>query len=384
MPHFKPVIRTGEPNRESKYNIKIRVIHLGKTRDISTKFYIDKDCINNKTGKINIKYTNHASLNLELARIIGKYEEISYKHLHLNCQELVNIIKNHNENHEDFLEYAKKQQENFSKNGQKNSSELVKYTIVTLKKFLKRNDLSFQEINFSFLSRFESFLIQKQLQTNSISIYLRNIRTIFNKAIDENIIGLEYYPFRRFKIKSERTIKRNLEIETIRTLKNANVKGRKAFARDMFLLSFYLIGINLVDLYYLKEIYNHTVIYKRKKTGKNYIVFLLPQARKIIEQYPSTTNVLNVSEIYCNVENFRKAVNVGLKDLCKELKLNIKPTSYYARHSWATIASDLDIPKETISAALGHEIGSKTTAIYIDYDMKKVDKANEMVCNAIL
>ncbi len=55
-----------------------------------------------------------------------------------------------------------------------------------------------------------------------------------------------------------------------------------------------------------------------------------------------------------------------------------KISTYWARHTWATIASELDIPKETIAAALGHG-GNTVTDIYIDFDQKKVDEANRKI-----
>lgn len=59
-------------------------------------------------------------------------------------------------------------------------------------------------------------------------------------------------------------------------------------------------------------------------------------------------------------------------------------SSYWARHTWATIAASIDVPIELISASLGHEYGSRTTRIYIRYDKRKIDNANRAVLDWVL
>jgi integrase len=151
------------------------------------------------------------------------------------------------------------------------------------------------------------------------------------------------------------------------------------------MLSFYLIGINLKDLCYLtkKNIQNGRIEYKRAKTGKYYSIKLETEAEKLIKKLSSKKYLINILERYRDYDGVKKEINKKLKVAARKAGINKPVSTYYARHSWATIASDLDIPKETISAALGHEIGSEITSIYINYDQKKVDEANRKVIEKI-
>lgn len=117
-------------------------------------------------------------------------------------------------------------------------------------------------------------------------------------------------------------------------------------------------------------IVNGRLHYKRAKTGKNYSILVQPEAQAIIDKYPGKTHLLSFAE---KVSCFRYNCN----DLLNKLENGL--TWYWARYSWANYAVDLDIPKDTISEALGHKHGSAVTGIYIKYSLDKVDKANRQV-----
>jgi len=151
------------------------------------------------------------------------------------------------------------------------------------------------------------------------------------------------------------------------------------------MLSFYLIGINQIDLAYLTKdnIKAGRLEYQRRKTGKHYSIKIEPEARKLIKKLRGDKYLVCLLERYVDYQSSIENMNKGLKKASKKAELDKQVSTYYCRHSWATIASKLDIPKETISAALGHEIGSDTTAIYIEYDMNKVDQANRKVIDSL-
>lgn len=161
------------------------------------------------------------------------------------------------------------------------------------------------------------------------------------------------------------------------------------------MLMFYLIGINGIDLFHLKGITDGRIEYKREKTGKLYSIKVEPEAMEIINRYKGKEYLLNILED--NNYNYRKymtAMNRGLQKLGdferkglggKKIRDVLFPqiTSYWARHTWATIAHKIGVSKDVISLALGHEYGCKTTGIYIDYDLEKVDNANRQVLDYI-
>ncbi|UBD64423.1 site-specific integrase [Bacteroides salyersiae] len=263
----------------------------------------------------------------------------------------------------------------------------------TLNKILEFDrTCTFDTMTLDWLRRFEKWMKDSGMKTNAYAIHLRNIRAVFNYAIDEEITTL--YPFRKFKIKKEETAKRCLTPEQVALLRGYGCEEHQKRYRDIFMLMFYLIGINAVDLFNLKQLVNGRIEYNRAKTGKLYSIKVEPEAMEIIERYKGDNWLLNVLDTYSNYQDFLHRMDVGLKQIGPVVRKGLggrkerEPlfpdiSSYWSRHTWATIAAGLDIPKETISAALGHEIGSDVTSIYIKFDQKKIDEANRKVIDCI-
>ncbi len=252
---------------------------------------------------------------------------------------------------------------------------------------------TFETIDRKWLTSFNQFLIDKGYMTNYIGTHLKNIRAVFNYAIDEEITTL--YPFRKFKIKKEETRKRSLAVDEIRKLKNYPCEKHLECYRDVFMLIFYLIGINLEDLLFLTKdnVNNGRIEYHRHKTGKLFSIKIEPEAQAILDIYKGNKYLLNIMDNCNDYTSFTTSIDRALKQIGevnvgsrgKKTRVPIFPklSSYWARHTWATIAAELDIPKETISAGLGHEIGSGITSIYIKFDQKKVDVANRKVIDYV-
>lgn len=253
------------------------------------------------------------------------------------------------------------------------------------------DEISYEEITKGWLTDFDAFMARTAPSRNARNIHLRNIRAVFNYAIDEEYTTL--YPFRRFKIRAEETRKRSLSVEQLRMLRDYPCEEHQAKYRDIFLLMFYLLGINPVDLLQAKksDVSEGRLEYRRAKTGKLYSVKIEPEAWEIIQRYAGEGKwLLDVADRYGNYKDFLHRMNRELKRIGPVKRIGrggkkaIAPlfpelSAYWARHSWATAAYLLDVPRETISEALGHEIGSRVTSIYIAFDRRKVDKANRRV-----
>lgn len=238
---------------------------------------------------------------------------------------------------------------------------------------------------------------EKKLKTNTRSIHLRNMRTVFNWGIDNEYTN--NYPFRKNTIKKEETKKKALSVDMVRKLL-AYVPHKDCQShiiyRDIFLLMIYLRGINISDLMELKheDVQEGRIEYRRNKTGILYSVKIEPEAQKILNKYKGKVYLLNLSETN---KYFSTAINRMLKKI-GDVKIEgkggkhvITPllpsdvSSNSARHTWATLAVEADMPKEIVSLGLGHVIGSKTTEIYIDRkQQKKIDKTNRRVIDYIL
>ena len=274
-----------------------------------------------------------------------------------------------------------------------NTKELYLMTARKLQEF--DCDCTFETMDRAWLSNFERWMQENGMKVNALAIHLRNIRAVFNYCLDEEYTTL--YPFRRFSIKKEETRKRSLTVEQLRTLRDYQCEDYQVRYRDMFMLMFYLIGINAADLFLAKksDLVNGRLEYKRAKTGKLYSVLVLPEAMDIIEKYKGAGDyLLNVMDEYKNYKDFLHRMGNALKEIGpmerkgrggKKIREPLFPglSSYWSRHTWATLAAFLDIPKEIISAGLGHEIGSSVTSIYIDFNLQKVDDANRKVIDYV-
>ena len=260
----------------------------------------------------------------------------------------------------------------------KQTKALYLQTLKEIDRFTHNSTLKFEDITKAWLEQFDSFLSIKSPSMNARAIHLRNIRAVFNAAIDDELTS--NYPFRRFKIKTETTRKRSLTAETIREIAFRKIDNENvAYARDMFILSFCLIGINTIDLYNLKSIDSEgRISYKRAKTNRAYDIKVEHEALEIINRHRGTHTLVDLADRWkANYRHFTEKADTWLKELHSDISM------YWARHSWATIAAEIDIPFETISAALGHSMGNKVTAIYIDFNRKKIDEANKKVIDYV-
>ncbi|MCR4603756.1 MAG: site-specific integrase [Prevotella sp.] len=254
--------------------------------------------------------------------------------------------------------------------------EIYGTTWKKIKEFVGResSSLSFDDIDLKWLRSFNRWLIPQCPAVNARAIHFRNLRAVFNAAIDDDITT--NYPFRKFKIEHEKTRKRALSIQQLRELRTMPLKDWQRRYVDCFFLMFYLLGINGIDLLSAKQeqVVDGRLEYRRAKTGTLYSIKLEPEALEIINRYKGKKHLVNFGERYKDYTQFMAKLNNCLKELIPGC------TSYYARHSVASIAAELDIPLDTIARMLGHSDPSKKiTLIYVDFNQGKVDKANRKI-----
>ena len=251
----------------------------------------------------------------------------------------------------------------------------------------------FKDIDIRYLERFEDYCLQT-MKINSVSILLRNIRTVFADAREEGITNCN--PFARYHVRQEPTRKRCLSVEDLEKLASLDIPEDQERYRDYFFLMVYLIGINLTDLFHAKpeDLNGGRLYYVRDKTGKPYSVKVEPDAMAIIEKYRGKEWLLEALDNHCEFLWWRSQINKRLKALGqvtgfrgKIVKRGPFPglSTYWARHTWATIAYQIGIPVDIIGQALGHSDRSHTvTFIYIKPDERKVDEANRKVIDYLM
>ena len=251
---------------------------------------------------------------------------------------------------------------------------------------------TFREVDLRYLRDFEAWAL-KRMKVNSVSILLRNVRTVFHAAQAEGATNCD--PFARFKIRQEQTRKRCLTLEDLRRLASLPVPPAQEKYRDYFMLMFYLIGINTTDLFHAKpqDLENGRLHYRREKTGKLYSVKVEPEAQAIIDRYRGKDWLLEPLDRHGDFISWRNQLNKRLKALGqvtgKKGKILDKGpfpelSTYWSRHTWATLAYEVGVPVDIIGQALGHSDRSHAvTFIYIKPDSAKVDAANRKVLDYV-
>lgn len=388
----KIVIDTRRSKKDGTFPVVIEVRNKDKIR-IATPYSTAPE--NWKNGEFTRSESNHQRKNIILRDMLNRVERFILQLEDEDCEltdselrrKLAEIISGEERKKEKtFLDYL---DEFIALKEKKGTIEVYRMTRTKIEAF--DPSCTFKSMDKKWLMRFEEWLKNCGMKTNAVAIHLRNIRAVFNYAIDEEYTTL--YPFRRFTIKKEETRKRNLTVEQLRTLRDYPCEEYQKKYRDIFLLMFYLIGINAADLFLArkKDVVNGRLEYKRAKTGKLYSILIQPEAQAIIDRYAGTGEyLLNVMDDYANYKDFLHRMNLGLRQIGemkrsgrggKKERQPLFPdiSSYWSRHTWATLAAQLDTPKDVISEALGHEYGSSTTSIYINFNREKVDQANRKV-----
>lgn len=331
--------------------------------------------------QIVVRHPDAEKITLEAHRILVRAQEAMLKisdGLELSCidpSQLRDLVMQNMHSPDLSTKLFIRYMEHYAKLKEKrNTYSVYKSTISRLMQFNpKMNSVVFDAINPMWLRRFDKWLSENGCPSvNARAVHFRNMRTVFNAAIDD---GLTLnYPFRKFKIRHEQTKPKTLSVNALRRMIKLKLEGSEACARDCFLLSFYMFGINMADLILL-ELSGSRVKYYRQKTNKLYEFKMQPEAKELL-------GVMSWVKHYKNAHSLVIMINRLLKSVGKKIGYPFL-TTYYARYTWATIAANLDIPKETIAEALGHT-NKTVTDIYINFDHSKIDKANRTVIDYVL
>jgi integrase len=307
----------------------------------------------------------------------------------------------------DFFEFAKKYITKMQSRGCKKSSKNYEIAVRNLAKFLGRDtNLDFNEMTVVFRNRYCDWMERSKLGTRGQELYLISIRSIFNEALatfndyEVGEIRIRTNPFKGFKIPKHEFIssaeKRALSVDILQKIFSAIVSSqREEFARDIFLLSFCLCGMNAKDLYTCGRIEKNQLIYHRSKTKDRSLknsemhINIPSEVLHLLEKYRSKTknskHVFIFSERYTDPDGFTSAINKGLKSINENLNLNLPELSlYYARHSWATIAiNDVHLPDELVDECLVHAPVRKMLHKYVKKDWARIDKTNRNVLDYV-
>lgn len=412
---IKAEIKRSELKVDGTYNVKIRFTLDRKVKRLSTNLFVTQQDLTKS-----LKFKEDTSIKREIDRLVLYYREQCLKlqldQNHYSLDEIIEFLNGEQEKQQtiDFIKFSREWIASTTIKGVPNYTTAIN----ALVRFVGKEELDINLITLDFLEQFKAFLIGerdartkklmqqgKRVTSNrTLSLYLVSIKKLFNEAKrkfnkkDKNLILIPNSPFEDFKIpKQEATRKRAIPADIIKKVWKLPYKDMKKgykstcrynLAKDCFILSFCLIGINSADLYNATKMRGNTIIYNRTKTkarrldGAKMMVDIPKIVQPLIDKYKDSTGkrLFNFYQYYGDEKTFNKAINSGLKEIGSILEVD--DLEYYAaRHSWATIAlNKVGIDKYIVHAALNHiDDSMKVTDIYIERDFVNENKANAKV-----
>ena len=408
---FKIVLDKRHLKKNETYPLKLRVFQNRIFKESSLNIDIPEKDWDANMQQVLTCNSNYTGLNAKLASAKAKVQRLIYLsedlEQPLSPETLILQLKNKGEKPKktvkpNLLKYGREHIEKLRVTGNVGNSIAYSCAINKLQAYAKGEVLNFEDIDYKFLEAFNHSLLKDGIKINSISLYLRAIRALFNKAIKDGTLEAKYYPFTGFKIKSEQTISRSLNKAEISQILSIELPQNSTIwhHRNLFALSYCLIGMNFSDLLTLtkENFVEDRIIFRRKKTHKIYSIKVQPKVREILDYYSDNLPHSSKNFILPFVKN--KNCAVALKNdilqaikntneylsrialLCEIFK-NV--TTYYARYTWANIAREEGFSKDMIAEALGHSYGNAVTGIYLDnYDNAIIDGMNAKVISAVI
>jgi integrase len=269
-------------------------------------------------------------------------------------------------------------------------------TLNRIRGFMEREDMTFYQLTSEWLMRFEKKLLADQLTWNTISTYMRTLRSVYNQAVECNVAPYIPRLFSKVYTGVESKIKRAIKPETMRKLmmENSTLDSRQAFSRDIFVLLFLFRGMSFVDLAYLRrcDLQGDVITYHRHKTGRRLTVAVEKEAMEIIRRNenadPESPFLFPIikqpgMKEYKQYTNMLRSLNYRLLQVARALKLKERISTYTARHTWATTAIRQNFNPSLICDAMGHSSVKVTETYFKSFRDEDINRMNRKIVSFI-
>lgn len=395
------VFRKDKINAKGKIPVFFRVIKFRRVSYMSSGF----SCLESEWDEQNKKFKGKATGNKETtARMNGmlykRFSEIQQELLYLESSQKNVNIKKIRENLEgkrpsSFYEFAYRVLETYRLEEKIGTYDRCKSVIEKLKKF--KSTLTFEEIDVPFLKKYEFYMRSKlNNKTNTISSNMKFIRTVINKAFQEEIIEIHQNPFLKYKIQNAKTQRDYLTEDELNSIENLTFEKemRMELYRDMFVFSAYAGGLRVSDILQLqwKHFNEDRIDFTIKKTGSQLSIKLPNKALEIIQNYsessrnknafifgclPADLDLNNPVQVDYEISKSTAKINKSLKSIAQKAEIEKNLSFHIARHTWATRALRKGISIDKVSKLMGHA-AIKETQIYAKIINTELDKAMDV------
>lgn len=391
--------------------IYYRIIHERKTRRLITdyKAFPDEWDENRSTVKTSSCRTRkplmqcvRESISRDVVRLIGIDRKLRKGGISYSADDIVDEF---NRYARDFtlFNYMDSLINKFRQNRKIRTAETYVATKNSFRKFLItrmtkeceviHKDIMLDCLTPEIMEEYEAWQQRRGLTPNTISFYIRIIRAVYNRAVRHGVID-DMHPFRHVYTGIEKTVKRALPLDIIKRIRMLDLSSDPSldFARDMFMMSFYLRGMSFIDMAFLRktDLRNDYVTYRRRKTNQRLTIAWTKEMQSVLNKYPENRSEYLLPIIKNPGINERSAyknmgynINHNLKSIARMVDVRIPLTLYVARHSWASAAKAKGVPLSVISDGMGHD-SETTTRIYLaNLDTTVVDEANALILSSL-
>lgn len=401
MPKIKLVLDKRRKKKSGAYPLVIRIRQDNKFIDVATNYELHPHQFDDKTELVVGDKALNKHLRGEIAKCKDKLDSLEKLIEEVSIEDIRALFLKHKKVtpatiDEFWLEEAQKLVE-IGKTG----NARVYLTALNGLKLVMSLHIPFQDLNHKHLLDAELKLLKKGVKMNTVSVYMRTLRAICNKAIFIDLVDQSWYPFFKYKIKKGKTLPKTLNIDEMKRYFALNLHNHHPLYKSYTIgkLMFLLRGINYKDLVKLTQqnIINKRIVYERSKTKTVYSIGLEVEIENLLEKLANRNlNLTGVMEkefhlidqdieVLKRYNQYLHLFNNHLKRIGKLLELETKLSSYVMRYSYANIARSLGFSVEEISYLLGHKSSSHAvTEIYLEqFDSQKLDTINRKIINAV-
>ena len=396
MPSIKILLRN-KPNKQVLYPVILKVIKNRKVKVISLGMECQLNEWDKDNGCFKKTHKNHIQRNRMLLKLNERalkiVDDFMMENIDFSLAQFEIKFRGKSSSNQKVFAFWEEQIEDKILTGRTGSAKVSKDTKRVLFKYCKNKDLEFKQITPYFLNKFEIAMRKDGYTDGGLGVRMREVRALFNKAIENGIVEEKHYPFKKYKISKlkSRNIKKALTREQVKLIENLDLIAYPHLidTRHYFVFSYYTRGMNFNDMMHLKwsNISNDRIQYKRSKTKGNFSVKIIEPVKEILAHYKAQNRPtdyvfpillkddLTATQIAHRKHKILSRYNKRLSAMGKLLNISMNITSYTARHSFATNLKYAGISTDIISELLGHSDVKITKSYLKAFEDEIIDDA---------
>lgn len=396
MATLKLILDKRRAKQDGTYALVFRLFHGKRFKDIASGYSIPLSKYNAKTNTVIKEPVINQHLSSLMMHYYAKMKTYSVENIgEVDLDKMKNFLINKIPDEITLEELWQNEIDKLTSVGRLGNARAHQIALSVVSKIINTR-VAISKFSFKELIEIETTLLKRNVKVNSIGVYMRSLRVICNIAINHDYVPLTWYPFRKYKIKKQKTTPRVMSITEMKAFFALNIDKEDTHYKAWNIAKLILMmrGINIKDLLTLKpsNVVSGRIIYKRSKTSKMYSILITEEIKLVLELFTSNQTLLGVlnDEELSGIRSLNlqkqkhRVINAHLKKLGKLAGYDGEMTTYTGRYTWANIAKQLGYSKDLIAEGLGHEYGNHITGIYLEmYDLDLLDKMNQHIINTV-